>query len=287
LFTRFLSRGSERIRSCTSSESGACPKLTKQLHGSSEASSRDLCDTDLASTLELPGGLQLSPSAIETDASTLGSLFPSPVPSVDEDTTSVLGPQGQRPSPAADNANSPNLELSPRASSVIATEGATPIPNLSFSLIAELGTGHSPSSLSSINSLDTTISSSPFSQAAAKFYCNALVLKYHKRVPDLVVASGFVETSDLRWFQNVNLWSTTTKFPSVKEDQSRIQRLYQTYDSFRKLDKHLKCAVRLCSLFLSQIVEDALATVPDDSSGQYKIKATYERMASEAGVSID
>lgn len=283
---RFLSRGStaERIRLWVLF---TCHESTKQRHGSSEASYRELCDTDLAATLELPGGLQLSPSATENDASTLEYLSPLPVQSVDKDNTSIVGSPGQPPSPAADNFTAPNLGLSPRASSVIATESATPNTSLWLSSTAGLGTGHSPSSLSSINSLDTTRSYSPFSQAAAQFYYNALPLKYHKRVPDLVVASGFVETFDLRWLKNVNLWSTTMKLPSVKEDQSRIQRLYQTYDSFWKLDKHLKCAVRLCSLFLSQSVEDTLATVPDDINGQYKFKAAYQRMANDAGIPVD
>jgi hypothetical protein len=268
-FARFLSRGStaERIRLCASSESCACHGSIKQLDGFSEASCQELCDTDLASTLEPPGQLPSS-CATGTDASTLEPLSQSPLPSVDEGTTS----------------------LSPRASSVIANEGATPIPSLwssTRSSIVELRTDHSLSGLSSINSSNTTISSSSFSQAAAQFYYNALPLKHHKRVPDLVFASGFVGNSDLRWLKNVNVWSTTMKLPGVKEDQSSIQRLYQTYDSLWKLDKHLKCAVRLCSLFLSQSVEDTLATVPDDISGQYRMKATYERMASEVDIPLE
>jgi len=290
-FARFLSRGStaERIRLCASSESCACHGSTKQLYGSGEASCRELCDTDLTSTLQ-PPGQQPSPCATGTDASTLEPLSQSPEASDDEDTTSIEGPPGQRPSSAADDTNAPILELSPPASSIIANEGATTIPSLwssTRSSIVELGTGHSLSGLSSINSPDTTISSSPSSQAAAQFYYNALPLKHHKRVPDLVFASGFVTNSDLRWLKNVNVWSTTVKLSGVKEDQSCIQRLYQTYDNMSKLDKHLKCAVRLCSLFLSQSVEDTLATVPDDISGQYRMKATYERMASEVDIPLD
>lgn len=290
-FARFLSRGStaERIRLCASSESCACHGSTKQLDGSNEASCRELCDTDLASTLE-PPGRQPSSCATGTDASTLEPLSQSPLPSVDEDTTSIVGTPGQRPSSAADDTNALILELSPRASSVIANEGATPIPSFwssTRSSIVGLGTGHSLSSLSSINFSDTTISSSPFTQAAAQFYQNALPLKDHKRVPNLVFASGFVWNSDLRWLKNVNVWSTTMKLPGIKEDQSCIQRLYQTYDNLQKLDKHLKCAVRLCSLFLCQSVEDTLATIPDDISGQYRMKATYERMASEVDIPLE
>lgn len=41
------------------------------------------------------------------------------------------------------------------------------------------------------------------------------------------------------------------------------------------------------ALFLSQSVEDTLVTVPDDISGQYRMKATYDRMASEVNVPLE
>lgn len=175
-----------------------CYKSTKQRYRFSEIFYRELCNTDLTATLELPDSLQLSLSATENNASTLEYLSLLSVQSVDKNNISIVEFSDQSPSPAADNFTALNLEFLSRASSVIAIENVTPNTSLWLLSTAKLETEYSLSSLFLINSLDITRFYLSFLQIVAQFYYNALSLKYYKRVPDLVVVSDFVETFDLR-----------------------------------------------------------------------------------------